>query len=121
MALVLGLVVVGLVVSVYLSITRSGFGAALRCCLLGPAMVIYLGVAFLFFDLQPDRSPLIEEIGAGVVVATFVELFPFVTATIRLIRAPNLRTRRNLLIFVIAGLSFLPAIDTFIGGLFDAG
>ncbi len=121
MAFVLALVVVALVVSVYLSITRSGFGAVLRCSLLGPAMVIYLGVAFLFFDLLPDRSPLIAEIGAGVVVATFVELFPFVTAAVRLIRAPNLRTRRNVLIFVIAGLSLLPAIDTFLEGLFDAG
>jgi hypothetical protein len=121
MVLVLALVVVALAMSVYLSITRSGFGAALTGCLLGPAIVIFLCVAFLLFGLPPDRPSLIPEIGAVVVVATFVVFFPFVTAAVRLVRVPTLRTRRNVITFVIAGLSLLPAIGTFLGDLVDAG
>ena len=110
MAVVLALVIVALALAVYLSTTRGGFGTALKFCLLAPAIAIFVCIAILLSHMLPPRSPRVADLGLVIVAMTLVELIGFVTAIVRLIQTAALRTRRNVLIAVLGGLSLVPAV-----------
>lgn len=110
MAVALGLVLVALALAAYLSIGPAGFGATLQYGVLVPASIIFVCVAVLFSRMLPPRSPWIADIGILLAAMTLVETIPLAAAMVRLTRAPDLRTRRNILITAVGALSVVPGV-----------
>jgi len=115
MAVVLSLDVAALALSVYLSFSRGGFG------LLVPAIVISSCVIVVFSGLLPPRSPRISDLWVVVFVATPIELFAVVAATVRLVRRPEFRTGCNVLLTALGGVSLLPAYSMVLLSALRAG
>jgi hypothetical protein len=114
MAVVLAIDVVALALSAYLSTRPTSLGAALRYCLLVPAILIFICIAITFSGLlSPDWS-LAVGIAAIISVATFAELIAVVAAVLRLIRMSTLRTRGNVMTVVVGSLSLVPGVGIFL-------